>query len=254
MYTFDSPTIGCNMRIAIVLLSSLVVGSESFIPAGKQNTKFSFKEPLKEWLGQGPDGSKKRKCLRCPETTREDTDLDRREALFAMVGTLWASTSTFPPGPANALYGADAKIELPNIVDGMTQRVNQQCLVESLGNRECLVYMDPANKLYQGADSRIMLQRIETASEALATIPSLVESKKWSQINGVLTGPLGTLLSTMSQLAAMSENGASASEIAKKTKIDIFAIDAATGRKQGDATLKAHKDATESLVSFIKML
>jgi hypothetical protein len=240
------------MKLFIVMLTSLGV-SAAFTTAGALNTRLGLKLSVKASFNNAHDGSK-RKCQRCPETTREDFDLDRREALFAMMGSVWAATSVFAPQPANAVYGSDAKIELPNVVEGITQRVNQQCLVESLGNRECLVYLDPANKLYQGADNQVLLQRVEKASGALATIPELVESKKWSQISGVLTGPLGTLLSTMNQLVKASDNESRVNELAQKAKSDIFAIGAAAERKQGDAVLQAHKDATDSLVAFSRSL
>jgi len=117
---------------------------------------------------------KKRKCL-CPHDDEEEEDEDdedelllsssllllnedRREVLFAMMGSLWsisggatggaaaaatAATATAtafnPIQPAFATYGMDAKIELPDVIAGMNERQNKQCLVESLGNRECLV-------------------------------------------------------------------------------------------------------------------
>ena len=55
------------------------------------------------------------------------------------------------------MYESDAQIEFPKIMEGMSQRVNQQCLVETLGNQECLVNMDSAGKRYQEAESEILL-------------------------------------------------------------------------------------------------
>ena len=101
----------------------------------------------------------KRKCLCPPEDDNddknEDDDMldalsllneDRREVLFAMMGSMWSISAV--PQPVYATYGMDAKIELPDVIAGMNDRQNKQCLVESLGNRECLVYkeIDP-NKL-----------------------------------------------------------------------------------------------------------
>merc|ERR1712232_123401 len=103
--------------------------------------------------------------------------------------------------PANAVYGADAKIEMPNMMQQMADRANKQCLVESLGNRECLVYMDPDNQLYQGANTAKLLQRIDTSSVALTKIPELVDAKKWMNIKSIIAGPMGELLSTMNLLA-----------------------------------------------------
>jgi hypothetical protein len=128
----------------------------------------------------------KSKCELCPES-----EMDRREAAFAMIGTMWSagmipSAVLGSPKPAEAVYGADANIEVPNVMDNMNNRVNQQCLVESLGNRECLVYLDPEKKIYQGPESEILVERLEAATEALAEIPSLVTEKKWSKVSTIL--------------------------------------------------------------------
>uniref|UniRef100_A0A7S1V7Q1 Uncharacterized protein n=1 Tax=Grammatophora oceanica TaxID=210454 RepID=A0A7S1V7Q1_9STRA len=192
----------------------------------------------------------KAKCEICPETTREDPDLDRREALFAMLG--WAAAVVLPPS-AFAAAGAEAKIVIPDVYGAMSDRINRQCLVETLGNRECLVYMDDANKVYQGADSKVLLERIEKASAALATVPQLVEDKKWSKVTGVLTGPLGQLTATMNQLVKLSEKPIAA-DLAKKTKLDLFAMGAAADKKQGKPILDAHEKATNDLVAFLEAL
>lgn len=44
------------------------------------------------------------------------------------------------PQPAAAVYGVDAKMSFPDPIQGLADRNGKQCLVESLGNRECLVY------------------------------------------------------------------------------------------------------------------
>ncbi len=193
---------------------------------------------------------KKTRCSRCPEPNDDNPDMDRREAAFAMLGAIWATTSA----PAYATYGQDAKIELPNPVQDMARRTNEQCLVESLGNRQCLVYLDPANKLYQKPDNQVLLQRIDKASASLATIPALAQAKKWSQVNGVLTGPLGQLVLTMQGLAKQSENTIEAMAIAKKVKGDIIDIGQASDKKQGNKVLEYHQKATDDLVAFIKSL
>ena len=136
----------------------------------------------------------------------------------------------------------------------MTKRATQQCLVETLGNRECLVYLDPANKLYQNPEEAVLLERIEKASVALATIPELVGGKKWSKINGVLIGPLGELVLTMNQLVKLSENAEQASNYAKKVKLDIIEIGASAERRQGERIMEYHEKATADLVSFAKAL
>ena len=196
---------------------------------------------------------KKTRCSRCPEPNDDDVDMDRREAAFAVLGAIWATTTT-TAFPAHATYGQDAKIELPNPVEDMARRTNEQCLVESLGSRQCLVYLDPANKLYQKPDNQVLLERIDKASASLATIPALAQAKKWSQVNGVLTGPLGQLVLTMQGLAKQSENSIQATDIAKQVKVDIIDIGQASDKKQGDKVLEYHQKATDDLVAFVKSL
>ncbi|OEU18069.1 hypothetical protein FRACYDRAFT_238502 [Fragilariopsis cylindrus CCMP1102] len=149
-------------------------------------------------------GKKKRKCLCPPEDDNDDKDEDddmldavsllnedRREVLFAMMGSMW-SISAGNPQPVYATYGMDAKIELPDVIAGMNDRQNKQCLVESLGNRECLVYKetDPNKLLYK------------LALNSLDLIPSLVETKKWNDINSILIGgPMGQLSLTLNLLS-----------------------------------------------------
>ena len=55
---------------------------------------------------------------------------------------------------------SSAQILIPDVVQGMSDRANKQCLVESLGNRECLVYMDPENQLYKGSDNKLLFERL----------------------------------------------------------------------------------------------
>ena len=189
-------------------------------------------------------------CDDDPQTQQSPLD-DRREALFALLGTLWATTTT----PAYASYGDDAKIALPNPLQGLTDRTTRQCLVESLGNRECLVYADESsNALFEGYDGQVLLERIDQSSVALAKLPELIASKKWSQVTGVLTGPMGDLIRTMGQLAELSPNKAQAKTKVQQVKKDLYSISDAVGRKDVDQALRFHQAATSSLVAFVKSL
>lgn len=99
-----------------------------------------------------------------------------------------------------------------------------------------------------------MLDRIESASKALATIPDLVESKKWNQVTGELTGGMGQLSFTMTALAKLSSNQTQSDLMAKQVKTDVFAIGAAATQKSAAAALQAHAAATRDLVFFVKSL
>ena len=200
------------------------------------------------------------RCGPCPDDDDDDDEnlMDRREAAFALLGSLWATTTaatTLMPSPANAVYGAEPKIELPNMLENMNNRANGQCLVESLGNRECLVWMDPDNKLYQGADTQKLLQKIDTSSVALTKIPELVEAKKWMSVKGIIAGPMGELLATMNLLAPLStQQPEKSSSLAKQVKLQIFAISAAADKKDGNGVMKSYQGATEALVAFVRSL
>lgn len=200
----------------------------------------------------------------CPEDEEDDEELlleSRREALFAMMGTLWAA-GTLPESllgsaaPANAAYGVDANMAFPDVVQGLSDRANKQCLVESLGNRECLVYQEDEEKLlYKGADSQILLNRIQVAAKALETeIPPLVAKKQWTKITGVLTGPMGQLSSTMTLLCKLADKPDVAKQKAQVVKQDVFAMGTATTNKAGSDVLKYQQLAIQDLAVFLKSL
>lgn len=200
-------------------------------------------------------------CARIIKSEEDDYDLDRREATFAMIGTLWAITGAviptsllFPTQPAYAEYGDEPKMVLPNPYQDLSDRSNKQCLVESLGNRQCLVYADEANFLYKGGDTKALLDRIEKASTALGTIPDLVQSKKWIGITGVLTGPMGELIRNMGQLADLSDNKDKAKDMIKIVKTDLYVMSDGVNRKDQDLVLRGHDKVTNDLVAFIKTL
>lgn len=230
---------------AAFLLSNVAIGfQQSRVP-----TRLLLRLPItSRWLESPSD-----RCQHpCPETTSsDDVIMDRREAAYALLGQLWA-VGIIPS--AMAFPGAEAKIQLPNPIEAITDRSTKRCMVESLGNRECLVYEDPENKLYQGTEGRIWLDRIEKASSSFASIPDLVEAKKWSQVTGVMTGPCGDLIRTLGQLADNSENAIAAKQNVQQFKTNLYAIQAAVDRKQGDLVLKYHKAATQDLVAFVQSL
>jgi len=262
------------LRLSTLLLSFATENTLSFESSPPQSLGRSAKAAAqKEALqictarrfANLPAKKEKKKCDPCtnPFDDGSDAELDRREAAFAMVGALWAAstggtaTSLLFPESARATAGDLANIQLPNPIEGMTNRATKQCLVESLGNRECLLYADDGAKIYQGADSQVLLDRVKKATLALATIPELIQSKKWSKVTGVMTGPMGELVKTMGQLADLSQTDdakkAARSKI-KAVKNDLYAIAAAVDRKDGANALKGHAAATDDLVAFIKSL
>ena len=129
-------------------------------------------------------------------------------------------------------------------------------MVESLGNRECLVYREDEDKLlYKGADAEALLARIQTAAQALEyQIPPLVETKQWSKITGVLTGPMGQLSSTMTLLCALADEPGDAKKRAQTVKQDVFDMGTATTNKSQEGVIKYQTKAIEDLAIFLKSL
>ena len=213
---------------------------------------------------QSPTGRRRRRaCDPCNVDVEQETDssssssllLDRREAAFALLGALWATTTS--PLAAHALSGDAANLALPNVLQGMSDRLSKQCLVESLGNRECLVYQEDADKLlYKGADTRVLLERMERAAVVLTTqLPPLLEQKKWSQVLGVLTGPLGELIKTMQAIAKLQDDPTLLSERqVQVVKRDLYAITAAVDKKDVSKALAAYELTANDLAVFIKGL
>ena len=150
--------------------------------------------------------------------------------------TLSTQILSSSPQPANAAYGTSSNIELPNYID---------FLIEKNKN------IDPTKVLYKGADSETQLKRLLDASNRLNEIPILAREKKWSQVQGVVTGPLGTLLQTMNQLSTVSKD---AGKVASKVKGDILLISQEAGRKNEDGVLRACADAQRDLEAFAKLV
>lgn len=202
------------------------------------------------------ENQQKRRCKLCPDPP-ENKDLDRREALFSLLGQIAAGVGTlfWAPKDSVAVYGADAKLEIPNVMDGINNRASgRQCLVESLGNRECLAYLDPDNKLWQNPDSAILLQRLQKSIAAFAEVPQHTSAKKWSKVSGILTGPMGTLSDTMNMLANVSGDSAELKSQAKVIKTTLYEINAAVERKEAEKILKLHEKATKDLIAYTQSL
>lgn len=179
----------------------------------------------------------------------------RRNFLQTAVALGSAATVGFNPLAAHAEFGTDAKMSFPDVLQGMNDRATKQCLVESLGNRECLVYMEDAEKfLYKGVDVSTLVERIQVTTKALEKIPPLVESKQWNAINGVLTGPLGQLSYTLTQITGVASNPKLAKDKAQIVKNDLFAMGTANTNKNGDEVLKYQQKAIEDLAVFLKSL
>mmetsp|Transcript_24654 Transcript_24654/g.40153 ORF Transcript_24654/g.40153 Transcript_24654/m.40153 type:complete len:111 (+) Transcript_24654:37-369(+) len=106
--------------------------------------------------------------------------------------------------------------------------------------------------LYKGPDPEIQLRRIGEASNRLPEIAQLAEDKKWSQVQGIITGPLGTLLQTMNSVASLAGTKG-AKDAAKLVKTDLLEIGAAAGRKDSATCVKNADKAAKDLEKFVKV-
>eukprot|EP00986_Skeletonema_menzelii_P000598 scaffold162_cov143-Skeletonema_menzelii.AAC.17 len=109
--------------------------------------------------------------------------------------------------------------------------------------------VDPTTLLYQGPDIELQLKRIGEAGARLPEVAALAEEKKWSQVQGIITGPLGTLLQTMNNVA----NAKEATAAAKTVKQDLNDINAASQRKDSALCIKAAGKAAADLEKFVNI-
>lgn len=138
--------------------------------------------------------------------------------------------------PASAIYGDSSKMQLPNYIEFLEEK-----------NKS----VDTSSYLYQGDDQAVVLKRLLEASTILALIPSLAEQKKWSQVQGMLTGPLGALGMTMNQIASKSPPQVQLA--AKKVKSSLITIDQAAQKKSVAGCISATKAAYDDLQAFVEL-
>ncbi|KAL7535952.1 hypothetical protein ACHAXR_006825 [Thalassiosira sp. AJA248-18] len=180
---------------------------------------------------------------------------DSRRGFLTVAATL---AFTFAkPNASNAAYGQDAKIIMPDVIQGMDDRNKKQCLVESLGNRECLVYLDPDNQLYKGTDGNVCFERLGNSIAAMKDLPTYIESKQWNKVHGVMTGPMGTLSSTMNDLTNnIDDDGAKnkVKNLSVDIRKDLYAISGAADRKNVKEALSAFEKAEVKLDKFVSLV
>mmetsp|Transcript_15271 Transcript_15271/g.27763 ORF Transcript_15271/g.27763 Transcript_15271/m.27763 type:complete len:236 (+) Transcript_15271:195-902(+) len=190
-----------------------------------------------------------------PVQVEDNINNSRRSFLITATATLGFTIAK--PTITNAVYGADAKIELPDIVQDMADRNEKQCLVESLGNRACLVYLDPENQLYKGSDAKLLFERLGSSIAALNDMPQYIENKQWNKVQGVLTGPMGTLSATMCELVKIVDDGGVQNKckgLSVDIRKDLYAIAAAADRKQVKEALISYEKAEEKLEKFATLV
>ena len=160
----------------------------------------------------------------------------RRSFFLASTGIVAACV--LPSHPAYAKYGEGSNMELPNYIDFLIEK-----------NKS----LDVDKVLYKGADPLVLLQRLQEADKRLGEIPMLADQKKWSQIQGIITGPLGTLGQTINQISTAPDASSQVKVAAKKVKSDVIAIGTAASKKNGSVCADMSTIASNDLESFVKL-
>lgn len=163
---------------------------------------------------------------------------DRRYFLQTIIATAGATASIatiFPPSIVHASYGDSSNIVMPNYIEYLIEK-NQEGM--------------PVDSLYKGPDAETQIRRIGEAANRLPEIITLAEEKKWSQVQGLITGPLGTLLQTMNSIVSLAGTR-EAKDAAKLVKSDLLEIGVAAGEKSSEKCVRAAEKASKDLEKFV---
>lgn len=129
-------------------------------------------------------------------------------------------------------------MELPNYIDYLIEKNSFQA-----GD-------DPSQRLYQGADSKVLLERLLDANQRLNEVSALAEARKWSQIQGLVTGPLGTLSQTLNTM--VKEKPKVLTGPAKQVKTSVIGIGQAASTKNAEQCVQLAKQAQTELQMFVE--
>jgi hypothetical protein len=178
-------------------------------------------------------------------TTSMNRHMNRSQFFTKSLSTISAailSTSialTSPPAPAHAAYGSSPNVALPSYIEFLIEKNTSA---------------DNSKSLYKGADTEVQIKRISDAVIRLNEIPKIAHEKKWSQVQGILLGPLGTLGQTMNGLVKACENSDAAKKAAGKVKADIILIGQEAGKKNEAGIVKGCEEAQKDLEAFAKLV
>jgi dsRNA-specific ribonuclease len=138
---------------------------------------------------------------------------------------------------ANAKYGESSNLELPSYIDYLIEKNTQP---------------DRSAALYQGIDSTTLLRRLSEVETRLQEVPNLAQQRKWTQINGLVTGPLGTLSMTLNQIAAVPNASSKTKYFIKQIKSDVLGIGQAASKKNAEGCSKQAALASQDLKSLLQ--
>lgn len=159
----------------------------------------------------------------------------------AIAGTAIFTTTTLvrPVLSAHAKYGASSTMALPNYIDYLIEKNNQG--------------LDTGDRLYQGADPAVLLQRLKLANDRLDEVAVLAADRKWSQVQGVVTGPLGTLGQTLNTLVQAQPKNKSLASAAKQVKAAVIGIGQAAASKNAEQCTQCAAQAQQELQTLVQL-
>lgn len=172
----------------------------------------------------------------------ECSDVNRR--FFAASVATTTLATLISPLPVRAKGGDSASMKVPGVgsyIDYLIKKNDEQ------------QGTDPSVMLYKGADLETQLRRLSDAANRLTEIKDLAEDKKWSQVQGVITGPLGTLLQTMNTVTTASGGDKKVKDAATKVKGDVIAIGQAATKKSVEGCIEGADLAMKDLEAFVKV-
>ena len=192
-----------------------------------------FKGPTSQMMLSSTSHSRNRR------SSDNENDSSSRRSFFETSGRfllLPAATITVS-FPAYAKYGEGTSMNMPSYIDYLIEKNTAT---------------DISNALYKGADPATVLKRLAESERRLGEIGDMAEKKKWSEITGLITGPLGTLGSSMSQIVVIASASATpkktkqVEQAVKRVKSDVFSIGQEASRRNAEGctqqALLASKD------------
>jgi len=228
---------------SISLLHLISLAGTPLTAAFSPTARFLPQNSLHQHISTTSTTSTRNDLLRLSATPEENDRqpfMDRNQFLTASLTTVSAGIiSNFVPLPANAAYGTSSNIALPSYIEFLIEKNTSA---------------DTSKSIYKGADTEVQIKRISEAAMRLNEIPAIAKEKKWSQVQGILTGPLGTLLQTMNGLVKDSSNSEAAKKAMGKFKADILLIGQEASKKSEGGVVKACEEAQKDLEAFAKVV
>ena len=174
-------------------------------------------------------------------------------ALFPMMVASVLTSTTLAIGggvpPAQAKYGEGTRMNMPSYIDYL---IDKNTVATTAG------------ALYTGVDPATVLRRIADASQRLTEIETLASQGKWTQIQSILTGPLGTFSSSLAQIGTLTTSttppnktdkpkAKRVAQLITTIKGDLIAIGQAASKKNGAGCIAQTKLASDDIQTLLEV-